>query len=200
MYIIFLLFNLVIIVAVDVLVPGHVGHQQAQLLPTYVYLQNVLLIDDCKYRFAFMRNTRICDACIYHQWNESCILWCIYGTPDKDNFIDCLVAAIKVIDVHWVVEQQYLLTCRVNIKNIDFVVPSVTKVTAGVILTVDIPVDLFLKSHNVLEKWPTMHYFITEMCKHVHISVTKWCIVGLWDWYIFRIWWYHKKQMGIICF
>ena len=23
-----------------------------------------------------------------------------------------------------------------------------------------------------------MHHFVTEMCTHVHISVTKWCIVG----------------------
>ena len=33
---------------------------------------------------------------------------------------------------------------------------------------------------------PTMHHFVTEMCTCVHISVTKWCIVGylsgaLWD-------------------
>ena len=27
---------------------------------------------------------------------------------------------------------------------------------------------------------PTMHHFVTEMCTHVHISVTKWCIVGYW--------------------
>ena len=31
-----------------------------------------------------------------------------------------------------------------------------------------------------------MHHFVTEMCTHMHISVTKWCIVGygtgaLWD-------------------
>ena len=36
-------------------------------------------------------------------------------------------------------------------------------------------------------KYPTMHHFVTEMCTRVHISVTKWCIVGyeigaLWDW------------------
>ena len=23
-----------------------------------------------------------------------------------------------------------------------------------------------------------MHHFVTEMCTYVHISVTKWCIVG----------------------
>ena len=33
------------------------------------------------------------------------------------------------------------------------------------------------KSHNALDKYPTMHHFVTEMCTHVHISVTKWCIV-----------------------
>ena len=27
------------------------------------------------------------------------------------------------------------------------------------------------------DKYPTMHPFVTEMCTHVHISVTKWCIV-----------------------
>ena len=32
----------------------------------------------------------------------------------------------------------------------------------------------------------TIHHFVTEMCTYVHISVTKWCIVGylsnaLWD-------------------
>ena len=35
-------------------------------------------------------------------------------------------------------------------------------------------------------KYPTMHHFATEMCTHVHSSVTQWCIVGygtgtLWD-------------------
>ena len=25
---------------------------------------------------------------------------------------------------------------------------------------------------------PTMHHFVTEMCTHVQISVTKWCVVG----------------------
>ena len=45
------------------------------------------------------------------------------------------------------------------------------------------------KSHNAPDKYPTMHHFVTEMCTCVHISVTKWCIVGygtdafwdLWD-------------------
>ena len=37
-----------------------------------------------------------------------------------------------------------------------------------------------------------MHHFVKEMCTHLHISVTKWCIVGygtdalwdIWDWSI----------------
>ena len=34
------------------------------------------------------------------------------------------------------------------------------------------------KSHNATVPCPTMLHFVTEMCTHVHISVTKWCIVG----------------------
>ena len=42
------------------------------------------------------------------------------------------------------------------------------------------------KSDNAPVPYPTMHYFVTEMYAHVHISVTKWCIAGygtgaLWD-------------------
>ena len=47
-------------------------------------------------------------------------------------------------------------------------------------------IDPSHKSHNASNKYPTMHHFVTEMCTHVHIVVTKWCIVGhgigaLWD-------------------
>ena len=34
------------------------------------------------------------------------------------------------------------------------------------------------KSHIALDKYPSIHHFITEMCTHVHISATIWCIVG----------------------
>ena len=34
------------------------------------------------------------------------------------------------------------------------------------------------KSHNAPVPYPTLQYFATEMCTCVHISVTKWCIVG----------------------
>ena len=42
------------------------------------------------------------------------------------------------------------------------------------------------KSHNASQKYPTMHYFVTELGTHLHISVTKSCFVGcgicvLWD-------------------
>ena len=45
------------------------------------------------------------------------------------------------------------------------------------------------KSQNASVPYPTMHHFVAEMCTCVHISVTKWCIVGygtdafwdLWD-------------------
>ena len=46
--------------------------------------------------------------------------------------------------------------------------------------------DPSYKFHNVLDIYPTMRHFVTEMCTHVHIYVTKECIVGygtgaLWD-------------------
>ena len=47
-------------------------------------------------------------------------------------------------------------------------------------------IDRARKSHNASDKYHIMHHFVTEMCTRVHISVTKWCIVGygigaLWD-------------------
>ena len=46
--------------------------------------------------------------------------------------------------------------------------------------------DLSYKSHNAWNKCPTMYHSVTEMCTHVHISVTKCYIMGyntvaLWD-------------------
>ena len=47
-------------------------------------------------------------------------------------------------------------------------------------------IDLLHKINNAPVSYPAMHHFITEICTCVHISVTKWCIVGypyhaLWD-------------------
>ena len=52
--------------------------------------------------------------------------------------------------------------------------------------TVLSPLDPSHKSNHASDKYPTLHHFVTEMCTSVHISVTKWCIVGygtgvLWD-------------------
>ena len=50
-------------------------------------------------------------------------------------------------------------------------------------------IDLLHNYHDAPAPYPTMRHFVTEMCTCVHISVTKWCIVGylsnaLWDlWY-----------------
>ena len=38
--------------------------------------------------------------------------------------------------------------------------------------------DLLYNSHNASVTYPILHQFVTEMCTYVHISVTKWCIVG----------------------
>ena len=42
------------------------------------------------------------------------------------------------------------------------------------------------KFHNAPILYPTMHHFVTEMCadfcrKMVHIEMSVWCTVGLWD-------------------
>ena len=63
------------------------------------------------------------------------------------------------------------------------------------------PIDSFHKSHNALDKYPIMHHFVTEMCTHMHIAVTKWCIVvygtvalwNMWDWPMGRP--YHDDVM-----
>ena len=34
------------------------------------------------------------------------------------------------------------------------------------------------KCHSALHRCPTMHRIVKEMCTCVHISVTKWCILG----------------------
>ena len=48
------------------------------------------------------------------------------------------------------------------------------------------PTDPLQKSYNAPVPYPTFHHFVTEMCRCLHISVTKWCIFGyldnaLWD-------------------
>ena len=55
-----------------------------------------------------------------------------------------------------------------------------------------------LKSHNAPLPYPTMHHFVTEMGTCVHISVTKWCIVG----YLFNALWNlcdGSKTWSILC-
>ena len=47
-----------------------------------------------------------------------------------------------------------------------------------VIHLIILPIRSYLKSHNALDYYPTMHHFVTAMCTRVHISVTKWCTVG----------------------
>ena len=42
----------------------------------------------------------------------------------------------------------------------------------------DIEVGPFHKSYNATVPYPKLHPFVAEMCICVHISVTKWCIVG----------------------
>ena len=51
-------------------------------------------------------------------------------------------------------------------------------------LWLDDTIDPLCKSHNAPVPYPTMQHFVTEMCTHVNIFVTKCGIVGngaLWD-------------------
>ena len=58
-------------------------------------------------------------------------------------------------------------------------------------------IDPSHKSHNASDKYPIMRHFATEMCTHVRISVTEWCIVGYGtgaSWYF----WYMSISPGCI--
>ena len=60
--------------------------------------------------------------------------------------------------------------------------------SALVLLVIQRHMRRVAKFHNATIRYPTMHHFVTEMCKCVHISVTIWCIVGYlsnasWDLY-----------------
>ena len=54
-----------------------------------------------------------------------------------------------------------------------------------------------IKSRNAPVPYPTMNHFVTEMCTGVHISVTKWCIVG----YLSDAWWVcgMGRRHGLLC-
>ena len=39
-------------------------------------------------------------------------------------------------------------------------------------------IDPFHKSYTTVDKYPTVHHFVSEISTRMHISVTKWCIVG----------------------
>ena len=64
----------------------------------------------------------------------------------------------------------------------------------------DVTIDPSHKSHNASHKYPIMHHLVTEMCTHVHISVTKCCIVGYGTDAFWDLWngsigmWRHNQQ------
>ena len=69
-----------------------------------------------------------------------------------------------------------------------------------------VQIDPTHKPHSAPVSYPTMHHFVTEMCTHVHISVTKWCIVGygtgvLWDLCYRSVTWTFVTMVlcGIVC-
>ena len=48
-------------------------------------------------------------------------------------------------------------------------------------------IDLSHTFYNALVPYPTRHHCVTELCTSVHISVTKWCIGGIFVWCIVGI-------------
>ena len=50
------------------------------------------------------------------------------------------------------------------------------------------PIDPPHTSRNALDKYFTMHHFVTKMCTHVHISVTKRCSVGYLSGALWGLW------------
>ena len=75
-----------------------------------------------------------------------------------------------VVIYHWVVSWDYQLWC-LSVQ---------TSIWTNAVL-----IDLLRKPHNAPVPYSTMHHFVTEMCTCVHISVTKWCIVG----YLYNVLW-----------
>ena len=53
--------------------------------------------------------------------------------------------------------------------------------------------NTFHKSHNASDKYLTLHHFVTEMCTHVHISVTNGV---LWDMGLVRC---EICEIGLLC-
>ena len=58
-------------------------------------------------------------------------------------------------------------------------------------------IDLSHKSHNAPVPYPTMHRFVTEMCKCVHIYVSKWCIVGYLSDTVGFVRWVHYNEIKL---
>ena len=55
------------------------------------------------------------------------------------------------------------------------------------------------KSHNALHKYPTMHQLVAEISTPVHISVTKWRIVGCTGIYLAHDIDLHMNGASLVC-
>ena len=90
------------------------------------------------------------------------------------------LGAVKQRTITWAIVDEYLSSYDVNMP------PLVNSLLDGYCSQWNCKhvKDLLHKSHNVPVPCATMHHFATEMCTCVHISVTKWCILGsstLWE-------------------
>ena len=106
------------------------------------------------------------------------IWWCHHGTRKVD---DNWQTYGWMIDDRWIeyfskctTEPRQIIVIAFTFKPFEIKPPQMTYCSS----------NLSHKSHNT--QYPIMHYFVTEICTYVHISVTKWCIVeygvgALWD-------------------
>ena len=60
-----------------------------------------------------------------------------------------------------------------------------------------ISIDPSNKSQNALDHYTIMHHFVTEMRTHVHISVTKWCILGYG---VGSLWYLSNRSVANLCY
>ena len=117
------------------------------------------------------------------------IQWLVKQNPKRGNLLNKMYLKMPVTCITWrpfrsglnVPARQTKCT-----KHTLFLFQTLSKQNWNILSnTVKIPSHKF---HNASDNYPTTHHFVTEMCTHVHISVTEWRIVGygtgaLWDLY-----------------
>ena len=123
-----------------------------------------------------------------HSWN-SCTYLCWNKFQVYHVSFSCIYFVLVLKKVEWSVEKDITL----EPKQWCFASTGLTQLLqTDLIMRWSVLTQFFIHCkrtdlmHNAPIPYPTMHHFVTEMCTHVHFSVTKWCIVvylsdALWD-------------------